>query len=98
MKKYFFIIFLLILAAMIIASCGSSAEPEAAATPTTHPGKALVSSRCTICHELNRVENASYDREGWQLTVKRMVDFGAQLSEEQAGLTVDFLAANYPKE
>jgi hypothetical protein len=47
---------------------------------------------------MNRVENASYDENGWQLTVDRMVMLGATISDEQTPLVVDYLAQAYPKE
>jgi len=97
-KGNYYVIFVLltILGALVIVSCGTASAPEP--TPTVHPGKALVSSRCIGCHELNRVTNAAFDQQGWQLTVDRMVLNGAQLSEEQAVLAVDYLAQTYPKE
>jgi len=98
MKRIIFITILMVLVALIIGSCGSSSTPEPTATPTTHPGKAIVSSRCTTCHELNRIENAAYDQQGWELTVDRMVLNGAQLSDEQVGQVVEYLVINYPKE
>ena len=95
---YVFFVLLIILGTLIIANCGTAATPEAAPTATIHPGKAIVSSRCIGCHELNRITNAAFDQQGWQLTVDRMVLSGAQLSEEQVGLVVDYLAQSYPKE
>lgn len=97
-KRIYFVFFILltILGTLVIVGCGTASTPEP--TPTVHPGKALVSSRCIGCHELNRITNAAFDQEGWQLTVDRMVLSGAQLSEEQVGLVVDYLAQSYPKE
>lgn len=96
-RKIYFIL-LMVLVSAIIVSCGSSATPEPTATPTTHPGKAIVSSRCIGCHELNRIHNAAFDQEGWQLVVDRMVLNGAQLSSDQVSVVVDYLADAYPKE
>jgi len=48
------------------------------------------------CESVSR--NAAFDRQGWQLIVDRMVLTGAQLSEEQRELVVDYLASSYPKE
>jgi len=83
---------------LIIVACGSPSSPEPTPTPTEHPGKAVVSSRCIGCHELNRVTNAAYDEKGWQLTVDRMVLNGAQLTDEQVEMAVDYLSYAYPKE
>lgn len=89
------LVFVLVLTAV---GCGSPATPEPTLAPTVHPGKALVSSKCIGCHDLNRVENAKHDREGWELTVNRMVLSGAQLNESQAELVTDYLALTYPGE
>jgi hypothetical protein len=91
------LILLLIVFVWVVAGCGTAAAPEPTPAPTAHPGKTVVSSRCIGCHEMNRVENAAFDRKGWQLTVDRMVLAGAQLNEDQIGLAVDYLAQTYPK-
>lgn len=91
-----FIIFFLVI--LIIVGCGPPPTPEPTPTPTPHPGKAVLSSRCISCHQLNRVENAAFDEEGWQLVVDRMVLNGAQLSDEQVSLVVDYLVQTYPQE
>jgi len=95
---YVFFILLIILGTLMIVSCGTPSKPEAAPTPTVHPGKAIVSSRCIGCHALNRIEEVRFDQQGWQLVVDNMVLYGAQLSGEQAMLAVDYLAQTYPKE
>src|SRR3972149_1581157 len=86
MKRNFFIILLMILVALNVVSCGLSLKSAPTPSPTAHPGKAIISGRCTGCHELNRITSAAFDRQGWQLTVDRMVLAGAQLSEEQEEL------------
>jgi mono/diheme cytochrome c family protein len=98
MKLKIEITLLISLVILLIASCGPPPTPEPTPTPTVHPGKAVVASRCIGCHELSRVSNAAYDQEGWQLTVDRMVLSGAQLSDEQVALVVEYLAEAYPKE
>jgi mono/diheme cytochrome c family protein len=98
MKIYALLILVALSVVLISVSCGPAPTPEPTPTPQEMPGKALVASRCIGCHELNRVKNASYDKEGWQKTVDRMVLSGAQLSDEQVTQVVDYLAQAYPKE
>jgi len=91
----------IIIVGMIILTtvgCGPAPTPEPTPTPEVHKGKAIVASRCIGCHDLNRVKNAKYDRDSWQMTVDRMVLSGAELSDEQTDLVVDYLALSYPKE
>ena len=73
-------------------------EPTATPTPEVHQGKSIVETRCIGCHDINRVTNAKFDETGWKLTVDRMVISGAQLSEEQKTLVIDYLAQTFPKE
>ena len=88
---------LVVLVFLLIVGCSSPAESEPTPVPTVHPGKSLVSSRCVGCHEMNRLENASYDEKGWQYTVDRMVLLGAQISDEQTPMVVEYLAQAYPE-
>jgi hypothetical protein len=64
--------------------------------PATTDGEALLQDRCTVCHSLSRVENASKTAEGWESTVNRMVDYGAELSAEELEFLVQYLAETYP--
>ena len=100
MKMRKLIVIVMVLLILTIVGCGpaETPEPTAVPTPTVHPGKAVVSSRCIGCHEMNRVTNAAFDQEGWQLIVDRMVLTGAQLSDDQVTMVVDYLAQTYPKE
>jgi cytochrome c5 len=56
-------------------------------------GEQLVQERCTVCHDLTRVEAADYDEAGWEASVDRMIQNGANLTPEERDIVVDFLAA-----
>ena len=98
MKTRALVIIIVGLIILTLVSCGPAATPEPTSTPEVHKGKAIVANRCIGCHEIGRVTNAKYDREGWQMAVDRMVLSGAQLTDEQTELVVDYLALTYPKE
>ncbi|MGD8751310.1 MAG: hypothetical protein PVG14_07800 [Anaerolineales bacterium] len=98
MKIKTFVLLIVIFFILIIIGCGPAATPEPTPTPEVHQGESIMASKCIGCHELNRIENATYDKEGWKLTVDRMVLSGAQLTDEQVELVVDYLALTYPKE
>lgn len=98
MKIRTFILILVCMSILTAVGCGPAATPEPTPTPEVHKGKAIVAVRCIGCHEIGRVNNAKYDREGWQMTVDRMVLTGAQLTDEQNELVVDYLAQTFPKE
>jgi hypothetical protein len=88
----------------LLAACGGAKDETAVptteqeeATPVTLDGKSLVEERCTNCHDLGRVERAKKTEEEWKATVERMVGKGAQLSQEEQALVVQYLAEAYPK-
>jgi hypothetical protein len=59
-------------------------------------GDRIVVQRCTVCHTLDRVERASYDREGWQRTIQRMMSkprFGPNLSDAEQEALIEYLVS-----
>jgi cytochrome c oxidase cbb3-type subunit 3 len=55
----------------------------------------LVLARCSVCHSTDLVIQQRLDRSRWEAAVSKMVRWGADLSEEEAGLLVEFLAARF---
>ena len=82
----------LALAALAAASAvhGQSELPDG-------PGKAIVQQSCVQCHALSNITRAGYSRTGWQNIVASMRNNGAQVSDDQVGTLVDYLAANFPE-
>lgn len=73
---------------------------RAGAAPDDRAGMAaraegLVIARCGICHSTDLITQQRLDRSRWQATVGKMVHWGAELSEEEAALLVEFLAARF---
>jgi len=60
-------------------------------------GRELAASRCVICHSLDYIQmNAEVmDRAKWEKSVRKMIDFGAPISGEDARKIVDYLTAQY---
>jgi len=61
--------------------------------------KALLASRCVLCHGLERIVPTRKSRDGWQETVTTMgfylMDHNIRLTDREKGVIVDYLAANY---
>jgi hypothetical protein len=72
-----------------------TATPEPTAEPAEPEGRVVLEERCTACHGLGRVESARKSREEWVTTVERMVGYGAQLSEDEESVLIDYLAETY---
>lgn len=81
----------LALLALCIALAGCSATPGGVPAAATTPAQ-IVSSTCTRCHALARIQAANHDAAGWEATVALMRSKGASLTDEQAKAVVEFLA------
>jgi mono/diheme cytochrome c family protein len=84
----------------LVVACGGAQEEPAAPPPTEEPaaglsGEELLQDRCTQCHTLDRVETASMTQDEWQGTVERMIGKGAQLTDAEAQVLVQYLTKNY---
>ena len=58
-------------------------------------GSALVSGVCSGCHSVDMVLAQSKSRREWESTVQDMVSRGAQISSEERGAIVSYLAEHY---
>jgi hypothetical protein len=69
--------------------------PEPTEEVAVLDGEDLLESRCTECHNLNRVRNAKKTLAEWEQTVTRMIGQGAELNDEEKDFLVNFLAETY---
>lgn len=69
--------------------------PDPAAAGDEPQGQVLLEERCTVCHTLDRVERAQKSRESWVDTVDRMIGYGAQLSDSERTILLDYLVEVY---
>jgi hypothetical protein len=72
---------------VLLGCCGlyaisRAAEPEALT---------LMRERCTECHSLGRALSGERDHAGWQSIVFRMQGYGAEVTNEERGIIVDYL-------
>jgi cytochrome c5 len=75
----------------------TATEVPATEAPAILDGQSLLQERCTVCHDLGRVERSKKTEEEWKATVERMVGKGAQLDEAEQELLIKYLAETYPK-
>jgi len=83
---------LLGLAALPFSRAGTAPEDQAKRAPRA---EGLVLARCSVCHSPDLITQQRLDRTRWEATISKMVHWGAELSEEEAGLLVEFLAARF---
>jgi competence protein ComEA len=62
------------------------------------PGRAETEKLCQNCHELARSVSRGQDRDGWQATINKMVAFGAQGTDQELAVVLDYLSKYFPAE
>lgn len=74
---------------------GQSLPPAKPVTLAPGAGKELVETRCTLCHDLERVTAAKRHKRDWPGVVANMFDrFGHSAPDEASAISA-YLAANY---
>jgi polyhydroxyalkanoate synthesis regulator phasin len=58
-------------------------------------GKAIVERTCVSCHALKVVTAKRASKEQWSTLVDQMISRGADLSDDEAEIVVDYLAKNF---
>lgn len=74
-----------------LAACAGGAPADEAVAD----GATLLETRCVQCHNLERTTSQTKTREQWSATVMDMVDKGAELSDAEAEVLIDYLAETY---
>jgi glucose dehydrogenase len=59
-------------------------------------GRQLTETFCTTCHGMQLETAAGKTPEGWQATVEAMVGMGADATDEQAKLIIEYLSHTFP--
>jgi hypothetical protein len=67
--------------------------PEKEVSVIVEPA-ALIATRCSRCHTLDRVR--SYSKDDWELLIGRMKIFGLQVTEQEMAMMIDHLRAGKP--
>lgn len=107
MKSKFVLVVVLVFVALTFALAGCSASSEPAASSTTDgsgteatstsgtsgstDAAQLVNTKCTMCHDIGRVDSVTYDQTQWEETVDRMVSHGLVVTDEEKQQIIDYL-------
>jgi hypothetical protein len=51
----------------------------------------ILEKKCYNCHNINIVLKAQKNKEEWEQTLDRMVDYGAKLNKDEREILIDFL-------
>src|SRR5262245_52878754 len=91
MRAALWFMFTLVLAVAALGSQQSTSSDD-------EKGKALVESKCTLCHGLDEVRVANLDRPGWKELVESMRTKGADLEDDEVPLIVSYLVKTYSQD
>ncbi len=97
MKNKVFLFLLLCAIFILLAACssGTPTATNSSSASTSGQGATLVQERCTVCHDISRVEGSRFSATGWKTVVDQMIAKGAQLTPDEETVVVQWLAANY---
>jgi hypothetical protein len=74
---------------------GQRLPPQKPVALPAGPGKDLVETRCTLCHDLERVTAAKRERREWDSVVANMLErYGVPAPDEARAISA-YLAAQY---
>ena len=62
------------------------------------PGKTALLKVCTQCHSTDSIAQQHRTREEWKDTIDAMKGYGAEATDEELGLILDYLAKNFGKQ
>jgi cytochrome c5 len=84
-------------AAVKTASAANGGTSAAAVSGGLPPGsgKELVQTKCTVCHNLDRVIGSHRTRAEWQQLVTAMQDYGADVYDEDEKTVVNYLSRSF---
>lgn len=71
-------------------------EAETEATEEAEPVEALITERCSACHDAGRVFRAQKTEAEWEANIDRMIDYGADVSAAEKALMIEWLVSRTP--
>ena len=90
----FFMMLLVILG--LVAVTAAQEDEHATVDPVlTRRAGALMLARCAVCHTTDLISQQRLSEERWKATVEKMVHWGADLSQEEATLLLQYLTRRY---
>lgn len=68
-------------------------ETETEVTEVMDEAEELINERCSVCHSVDRVFTADKTAEEWEENIDRMIDYGAEVNDEEKALMIDWLTS-----
>ena len=88
MKSLFILALFVSFAMITFAAAADSDLPDG-------KGKDAVENTCADCHSLERIKTQRLNEEGWNSTVREMIENGASINPDDIKVIVDYLTKNF---
>lgn len=81
----------------VVVTAAQEEERAAIEPATARKAATLILARCAVCHTTDLISQQRLPQDRWTATVEKMVHWGADLSQDEAALLVQYLTArNHP--
>lgn len=82
---------------LIVAMTTAAQEEDLASVSAALAPRAegLIVARCSVCHSPDLITQQRLPRERWEATIEKMKHWGAEISDDEANLLVQYLSARY---
>jgi mono/diheme cytochrome c family protein len=92
------VVLVAMLATLALVACGGgSTEPTQEPAAPAADGAQLLEQRCSACHSADQPKAQRMTAAEWEQTVSSMITRGAQLTDAEKAVLVEYLAKNYGK-
>jgi hypothetical protein len=85
----------LVLGAIMLGAAGAALSASPDDLLPEAPGKAIVLSTCTACHDSSEITTRHMSGGEWERMVLKMKDLGASLEDKDQPVLVAYLAKNF---
>src|SRR4029453_9267609 len=84
-----------IVAALLAARPARAQNVQFAGFPDG-PGMDILRTKCRVCHMPDRVKQKGRDKDAWDALVHNMMNRGAEISDTELPILIDYLSKNWP--
>ena len=83
----------LLLAMPVAAAALLAAGAGIAGAQQPDKGEQILNASCSGCHDLRPIQTSAHDKEGWNDVVQNMLQKGADVSDADVPVLLDYLVA-----
>jgi cytochrome c oxidase cbb3-type subunit 3 len=83
------------LVGLAVVTAAQNEETQSVSSALARRAEGLILARCSVCHSADLIAQQRLSQARWEATVEKMKHWGAEISNEEAGLLVRYLSARY---